>query len=151
MNINQRKGKSILFIQGILMQSHCLSLELVESLLWSGDQNRKGLSNIAFVEVRCSVEVVSCSFIFCLENADWNKNKDILEWTSTRQTEGMAVLYNSVTHVYMWHDQGKWVTCWRLVDTTIWQLRNATFWCKSHKNWIPGHRAMSKLSVLKTV
>ena len=35
--------------------------------------------------------------------------------------------------------------------TTVWQLKNATYWCQPHYNWKSGYRVMINLSTLKTI
>ena len=53
----------------------------------------------------------------------------------------------------MWHDQGKWVTCRKFQFlfsyTTFSKLKNASFSCKPHYNWISGYRVMKDLKMLK--
>ena len=55
----------------------------------------------------------------------------------------------------MWHDQRKWVrvTCRKFLFscTTFSELQNASFWYKSHYNWISGYRVMMDLTMLKTI
>ena len=61
----------------------------------------------------------------------------------------------SVGWTCMWHDQGKWVTCWKfqfLFSYTIFSfLQNASSWCKPQYNWISGYRVMTNLSMLKSI
>ena len=56
---------------------------------------------------------------------------------------------------YMWHDQGKWVTCrkfqFQFSYTTFSKLQHASFWCKPHYNWMSGYRVMTDLTRLKTI
>ena len=56
---------------------------------------------------------------------------------------------------YMWHDQGKWVTCrtfqFQFSYITFSNLQNASIWCKPHYNWISGYRVMKDLTMLKTI
>ena len=57
--------------------------------------------------------------------------------------------------LYMWHDQGKWVTCRKFQFlfsyTTLSSCQHASFWCKLHYNCISGYRVMNDLSMLKTI
>ena len=56
----------------------------------------------------------------------------------------LYVLPLKFCHLYIWHDQGKWVTCrkfqFQFSYTTFSKLQNTSFWCKPHYNWISGYR-----------
>ena len=65
---------------------------------------------------------------------------------------GMDLVFN-LPIWNMWHDQGKWVTCrkfqFQLSYITFSKLKNASFWCKPHYNWISGYRVIKDLTMLK--
>ena len=83
----------------------------------------------------------------------FHRNGLTIRWVTLKKSKDFIITSKTVT--YMWHDQGKWVTCrkfqFQFYYTTFSKLENASFWCKPHNNWISGYWVMKDLTMLKTI